>query len=225
MGPITGSLLGLLMGVRHALEPDHLAAVSTLLTDARTTRRSALLGAWWGMGHTVALVSVGAVVTALQATLPQLWSTRAELVVAAMLLLLGGMNVYRALQRPTASDAASHRHAGVTHTHGPATTHVHVRDFAVGLRPLSVGLVHGLAGSGALTALAMSHTQGMAPRLLYMVLFGLGSMAGMTVLAGVLGGPLTALMQKPRVRPVLMGMTGVLSMGLGVAWGWPLLGV
>ncbi len=218
----TGSALGALFGMRHALEPDHLAAVSTLVSEHRSPSRAALLGLSWGLGHTLALVVVGAALVALQATLSPRVADLFELFVAMMLIGLGVRAILRAMREGPQGPAAVHRHDGVVHRHAGAPRHVHIGTLTLARRPLLVGIVHGLAGSGALTALVLATLPTTLTRIAYMALFGLGSSLGMAALSGLLGWPLARLGGQTRtVRTVSMAV-GLLSAGLGVAWGVPL---
>jgi hypothetical protein len=201
---LSGWLLGVLLGMRHALEADHLAAVSTLITDGQARFRGAFLGAIWGIGHTVALFGVGCVLALLKARMPDSLATVFELGVSVMLVYLGVRAVRRALR----------------HVEG----HVHVGS-GVAARPLVVGLVHGLAGSGALTALVVAELPSVPARLAYIGLFGLGSVLGMALLSGLAGWPLAALGQSPRMLRGLSAVTGSVSVVLGIVWGYPLIGL
>src|SRR5690348_3338274 len=93
-------MIGVLLGMRHALEPDHLTAVGTLVTEARGARRGALLGMMWGLGHTASLVFVGGVLVATGAALPARAAAGFELAVAVMLVVLGVRALWRAAVRP-----------------------------------------------------------------------------------------------------------------------------
>src|SRR5947209_11748039 len=148
MNAATGWLLGLLLGMRHALEPDHLAALATLLADDRGARRGALLGAFWGLGHTLALFAVGALLAVLGAALPARVADAFELCVAAMLIALGARALRRALRDGGQGALHQHLHGHRAHAHAAPADHVHVGGLTLSLRPLLVGLVHGLAGRG-----------------------------------------------------------------------------
>jgi hypothetical protein len=213
--------LGLVVGARHAFEPDHLAAVSTLVSGARTSRSAVSLGLLWGVGHTIALLAVGIVLVALDGVLPARLGVMFELVVAAMLVLLGARSILLGLRNP-GSLASTHRHGHVEHVHGGANDHVHLGARAIAWRPLTIGLVHGLAGSGALTALAFAQLPSTAARILYMVMFGTGSIAGMAVATGVTGIALSRIAHGPRTRRALAVATGALSCVVGLAWAAPL---
>lgn len=218
-----GILLGLLVGLRHAFEPDHLTAVSTLVTETRDGRRGALLGAMWGVGHTVSLVVVGLVLMIIDASLPERVAAGFELAVSAMLLLLGVRAIARALRPPRGATATPHRHGPHTHAHPEVVPHIHVAGRVVAWRPLVIGLVHGLAGSGALTALVFAELPTAALRLLYITLFGVGSVAGMAIASGVAGLSLHAAASHDRTRRTLALVTGALSVAVGVAWSVPML--
>ena len=199
-------VLGILVGLRHAFEPDHLTAVSTLVGETHSAQHGALLGVLWGVGHTISLVAVGVTLALVNATLPARAGMAFELGVALMLLLLGA----RAIA------VATRGHASHAHTPMPAGRRPR-------WRPLAVGLVHGLAGSGALTAIVFAQLSGSAARIAYMVLFGAGSIAGMAIASGVAGATLQILACSNEVRRRIALATGVVSIVIGLSWGIPLL--
>jgi ABC-type nickel/cobalt efflux system permease component RcnA len=222
MFQLTVYLLGILLGVRHAFEPDHLTAVSTLVGEERGVRRAATLGALWGLGHTAALLAVAAVLASLHARLPDRLSDLFELAVAFMLFGLGARAVRRAIRDGRAGGSSRHAHGARMHEHAGPHAHVHIRGWTFARRSLLVGIVHGLAGSGSLTALVLANLPSTSSRLAYVALFGAGSIAGMAALSGLAGWPLSRLGGRPRVLTTLTAGTGLVSMGLGLAWGWPL---
>jgi len=197
-GSLVGVLLGIALGARHAFEPDHLAAVSVLAADGPSARRGALIGALWGAGHTLSLLACGLAVAVAAAQIPPGLSDAFELAVAAMLMVLGGRAMYRARRAP----------------------HVHVVGHRRAMRPLIVGAVHGLAGSGALTALVMTRLPSTAERLSFMLLFGLGSVAAMSAISGAAGWPLARLARSPRASRFLSVIAGTMSVALGIGWAW-----
>src|SRR5215468_267887 len=171
-----------------------------------------MLGALWGVGHTLALVAVSAILLLVGASLPERAAVIFELCVAGMLLVLGARAIVVALRA-----AAAHRaHGHVAHDHG----HPEVRTLS--WRPLAVGLVHGLAGSGALTAIAFAELPGTGARLTYMMLFGLGSIAGMALASGAAGIALRGIARSDRTHRGLGLATGALSITVGVTWAIPL---
>jgi hypothetical protein len=221
---ITGSGLGSLLGMRHALEPDHLAAVSTLITGERGTARAAWLGACWGLGHTIALIAAGAVLIFLRAEMPTSASDAFELSVAVMLVALGLRAVYQAARQGGAGPAYVHQHRGIVHAHPGVPAHVHIGRWTLARRPLLVGAVHGLAGSGALTALVLATLPSTVARVTYMALFGLGSTVGMAALSGLLGWPLGRLARHHGLARGMSLAVGCFSTLLGLWWGYPFVG-
>ena len=219
---LTSSGFGSLLGMRHALEPDHLAAVSTLVSRERNSMKAAFLGACWGLGHTAGLVVVGAVLVVLRAELPPPIADVFELFVAIMLIVLGSRAVHQALRQANATH--SHHHWFAMHRHSGMAPHVHIGTWTLARRPLIVGAIHGLAGSGALTALVLTTLPSTTARLTYMALFGLGSTLSMAALSGLLGWPLATLGAHSGVTRGISMAVGVMSVGLGLFWGYPLVG-
>jgi high-affinity nickel-transport protein len=189
--------------------------VSTLVTGERSSAKAAWLGACWGLGHTLTLLAAGAVLVVWRAEMP---GRAAEAFELGVILLLVGFGiraihhgVYRGPNGPTHSHAAPDqvRPAG----YGGWT-------FA---RPLLVGAVHGLAGSGALVALVVTTLPSTTTRLSYLALFGAGTTVGMAVLSGLVGWPLARIAAHPwAVRTLSIGV-GSVSVILGLVWSAPLL--
>ena len=221
---LSGWILGLLLGMRHALEPDHLTAVSTLVVEHHGARRGAWLGVFWGVGHTAALLTVGILLALLHARLPQRLADAFELAVAFMLVGLGLRSIRRSFSEARRGDAQEHHHGDLSHVHRTAQDHIHVGRWTFATRSLAVGVVHGLAGSGALTVLVLAGRHSASARLAYLAVFGVGSIAGMALLSGVAGWPMAHLGQHRRLARGVMFATGALSIGLGFVWGAPLLG-
>lgn len=217
-----GLIFGLVLGARHALEPDHLTAVTVLATESRSPRRTALLGALWGLGHTAALLGAGTVLVCFSAAMPPRLGDAFELLVAFMLVGLGLAALRKAIRSGPAGSAEPHVHGTERHVHPGTRDHVHLGSRVLAARPLFIGLVHGLAGSGALVALVVARLPSIGERLSFIGLFGLGSMLGMTVLSGLLGLPLAALSRQRTTSRLLRGLSGVASIALGVALGAPI---
>jgi len=217
---LTSSGLGSLLGMRHALEPDHLAAVSTLVTDQRNSKRAVWLGVCWGLGHTLTLMVVGAALVVLRAEMPAYASDVFELFVALMLIGLGARAILVAARQGPSGPVHVHAHGGHVHSHHGAPAHVHIGAWTLARRPLLVGAVHGLAGSGALTALVLATLPTTTSRLVYIVLFGIGSTAGMAALSGLLGWPLARAGGNRAVARGIGFAVGCLSVALGLFWGY-----
>jgi sulfite exporter TauE/SafE len=173
--------VGFAIGLRHAFEPDHLAAVSALATRQPGLGEGARLGVAWGVGHTATVAAVALVVTATGLHLPQEFSAGAELLVAALLILLGLSVIARYARGRWHMHA--HAHGGTAHlhlhSHATDTSHVHAHPSWDARRSFGLGLAHGLAGSGALVLILVAAAPTAALRISYLVAFGLGSTAGM----------------------------------------------
>jgi len=190
--------LGFILGLKHATDPDHVVAVTTFLGKERQLRRACGIGLFWGLGHTIALSIAGLVVIGLKIPISKWLADRLELVVAAMLIILGA------------------RLISTVHTRW----HEHHHDFGwrrLGLRPMLVGIVHGTAGSAALTLLILSTMSSTINGLLYVLIFGVGSMLGMLVISLLLSLPIRLAGERvaAAIRPLQMS-TGVLSCGFGL---------
>jgi hypothetical protein len=222
IGSLSAGLLGLVVGAKHAFEPDHLAAVCTVVTDPRGARRGHWIGAAWGAGHTAALVAVGAVAMVLRTELPSWLSSAFELGVAAMLLVLGLRGVVLAARLGKQGAVFTHRHGETEHTHAGPVEHIHIHaaHLTLARRPFLIGMVHGLAGSGALTALAVAASPTVGGGVAYILLFGLGSVAGMALITGAVGASLRRWVRSVRGQARLGIVSGVLSAVCGVAWGY-----
>jgi ABC-type nickel/cobalt efflux system permease component RcnA len=226
-------ILGLLMGMRHALEADHLAAVASLATRSRGLRGTVLRGAVWGLGHTLTLGAVGGICLLLGATVPEPLARALELAVGLMLLALGAEVLWRLNRRRI------HLHL---HRHGDGTVHLHAHRHAPDEahdpghhhhphperfpgRALAIGMVHGLAGSAALVLLTLTRTGSPGLGLAYIGLFGLGSVLGMAALSAVIAVPLKGAAR--RLTGVANGLetaigVGTIGIGLWVLYrAWP----
>jgi ABC-type nickel/cobalt efflux system permease component RcnA len=217
--------LGLLLGIQHALDPDHLIAVSTIVSEHRSFKWASLIGAFWGLGHTTTLFIVGVLVIGLRLTIPPRLGSGLELLVAAMLILLG-LNVLRKSFGAERVHLHTHSHNPETHTHvhvheNPKQDHGHAHRFAAMRRPFIVGMVHGLAGSAALMLLVLSTIESPLGALAYIVIFGLGSVGGMLLLSGIISLPfvLTARRFSAMNRSIRV-VAGLASIGFGLLLGW-----
>jgi hypothetical protein len=174
-------------------------------------------------------VIVGVILLSAGAQLPVRVAAGFECAVSAMLILLGTRAIVRA-RRPAPEPVVlepvrPHWHGRLAHVHSEATAHLHTARRTRSWRPLLVGLVHGLAGSGALTALVFAELPSAALRIAYITLFGLGSVAGMAIASGLAGASLHAVARQPGTRRTLSLVTGTVSIVAGVLWAIPMLGV
>ena len=194
--PIFG--LGFVLGLKHATDPDHIVAVTTFIGKEPGFRRACGIGLFWGLGHTIALSVAGLVVIGLKIPITRWLADRLEFVVAAMLVILGAQLIAR------------------VHTRWHET-HQHFEWRQLGTRSMLVGIVHGMAGSAALTLLVLSTLSSTMDGLLYILIFGIGSMLGMIVISALLALPLQV--AGKRVQPItrqIQMSTGVLSCAFGL---------
>lgn len=188
----------MLQGARHALEPDHVTAVATVMVEAPSPRRGIFYAACWGLGHASMLCLVAGPLVALRVELPDRIATALEVVVGVMLVVLG----VRALR--------GHDHP---HAHAPSAP-LHVR----GRRPFAIGVVHGLAGSGALAALIALGAPTVSTGLLCLALYASGTVVGMVALAAVAGPMLARAGRLPQIAASLTKIAGIASIAMGVVW-------
>ena len=198
--------LGFVLGLRHAMEPDHLAAISTIVTERRSLLSSLLVGASWGFGHTLALLIAGVGVLLLRYQMTDRVAHAFEVCVGIMLVLLGS-NVLRTLM-----------HRGASHGHDHTT--IESRSQAnvwLAARPLLVGMVHGLAGSAPLLLLTLTVVSSPLAAFSYIAVFGVGSMRGMAIMSVLLGLPARLTVGHfARTHLALRGAFGLFSVGLGL---------
>jgi len=190
-------MLGLLLGLQHAMEADHIAAVASLTTRGSSLRDAARQGTAWGLGHGLTLLLVGGSVLLIDGVIGERLSLLLESAVGLMLILLGA-DVLRQLYRRRVHFHV-HSHATETHFHAHSHTagkqhasdaHHHRHDKRLPLRSLMVGMVHGMAGSAALIVFALGSVQSLWEGLAYIAVFGAGSVIGMAALAIVISLPL-----------------------------------
>lgn len=186
--------LGFLLGMRHATDPDHIAAMTTIVSRERSVRGAARLGALWGVGHMLTLLAVGIPILLFGVVIPEAVALLLEFAVALMLIALGTINVVGFFR------------------HGQALTQAS----RPGLRSLIAGVVHGLAGSAALGLLVLATIRDPAWALLYLLLFGAGTLAGMALVTSTLMTPLAyAAARFRRIGPHVAWLSGAFSVALG----------
>jgi high-affinity nickel permease len=184
---------GLLVGLQHALEPDHLAAVGSLASRHRSSRSLSSAGLFWGLGHAVPLLLVSAAAILAHATLPERFGVVAEMAVGVMLVILGARVLHRLWQERV--HVHLHRHAdGTVHAHAHSHRHgeeheAHRHTDGVRWRSALVGMTHGLAGSAALIVMAGTAAPSAAWAMAFVLLFALGAAAGMAALVVIVSVP------------------------------------
>lgn len=232
MSAISLLTFGFALGLKHATEADHLAAISTIVSDRKSVWSASLVGGLWGVGHTISLFAAGIAVIVLHFEISERLARGLEFCVALMLILLG-LDALRRLARGGQLHMHLHRHGkrvhahphiheasqahqgGPTHEH-PANQHTH-HGLALGPRPLIVGMIHGLAGSGALMLLVLSTISSPLMGMSYILVFGIGSIGGMMLMSLLLSLPFQLTTKRlVRVERTMRGMAGVFSLGFGL---------
>ena len=215
IGLLTIVAVGFFLGMRHATDPDHVIAVSTIVTREHSVKRSALIGAAWGIGHTLTILAVGGAIILFRITLPPRIGLAMELAVGVMLIVLGLKNLGGLLTwpaQPVARDEHGlkhdlphyHAHGDYVHAHQQPQAHAHPHDPQRNpiaaldrwfrrsglyqlLRPLIIGVVHGLAGSAAIALLVLSTISNVSWAVAYLAVFGIGTVLGMMLITLTLG--------------------------------------
>src|SRR5580704_5904793 len=221
-------ILGFFLGMRHATDPDRVVAVMTIVTNQRGVAKAGVIGALWGMGHTLTIFLVGAAIILFKVTIPPRLGLSMEFAVGLMLILLGVLNLTGVLrwlqQRFTPSlvmpqvDAVESEDVAVS-TSGGNWLERNLRELGLynALRPLVIGTVHGLAGSAAVAILVMTTIADPWWALAYLLLFGLGTIAGMAVMTTAMALPIVYTGRKMfRWSEAMAVGSGVLSVAFGM---------
>ena len=229
--------LGFALGLKHATEADHLAAVSTIVSERRTIRASAVVGALWGLGHTASLLVAGVFVIALGFVIPERVASVLELGVAIMIIALGSRILHLAFRGERGTHIHAHIHGGRPHVHlhfhdeqdahSPNSTHEAAHTGFSGWRPLLIGMLHGLAGSAALTLFILAgvaRNGSTALGLAYLAVFGVGSIGGMVLMSSLIAIPFSLSSRFSKGMPTALRLiTGVASTAFGCFYAWSVL--
>ena len=237
--------LGFFLGIRHATDPDHVIAITTIVTRERSIRRSTTVGILWGVGHTLTILLVGGMVILFGLVIPPRLGLTMEFSVALMLVLLGMFNL-RAFRKSVDEIASDRAESATFHSHfhhhwdngdrysrrnDPAQQGQERNDPPQGrferligrlglyhtLRPLVVGSVHGLAGSAAIALLILATIRNPAWAMAYLLVFGLGTIAGMTLITTAIAIPSAyGARRLMRANRYLIVASGVLSFAFGL---------
>lgn len=210
---VTILMLGFVLGLRHALDTDHIAAVATVLAQRPSWRASSLVGLSWGLGHTVVLLLVGALVLVLRVPIPEPIAMAAEFAVGVMLVVLGGLLGIKLVKEQW--HMHQHDHDGTKHvhlhSHAQSPGHGHSHWWRESVRPLCIGMAHGLAGSAALLLLVVASAHSVMEGLVYITVFGCGSILGMMLIGLVLSFPVVWSLRLG--QPVFLAVQGVACLG------------
>jgi hypothetical protein len=224
-GPAGILLLGLVTGLRHSIEADHVAAVlSVVASNQKNIKRASILGAIWGLGHTTSLFIAGLLVLLLAVNITENVSSRLEFGVGIMLIFLGittftGWSMgkfFKGLRDQKSSSSSSHKHihyhnGNVLHSHD----HVHDNGHRHGHKALIIGMVHGMAGSGALLLVVLSTINSIPLGLAYIAIFGAGSIVGMAGTSTLMGIPFVKLANFQKVSLLLRYVAAITTLAIG----------
>ncbi|AEP01087.1 MULTISPECIES: urease accessory protein UreH domain-containing protein [Heyndrickxia] len=195
--------LGFVLGIKHAIEPDHIIAVSTIASRSKKLSQSSLAGVFWGIGHTATLFIVGICLLIIKGEIPEKWAMSLEFLVGIMLVYLG-------ITTLTAFKRARINH----HYHIPG--HKHPSGNYSYIKSVCIGLVHGLAGSGAMVLLTMSTVKSVVESAVYILIFGIGTIFGMLFFTTILGIPFIISAKRVEVNKTLTQITGAISTVFGI---------
>ena len=223
LGPVLFVIgLGLILGMRHSTDADHIVALSTILSKQRSIKSAALIGSLWGVGHTMTIFAVGSLIILFGIQIPPRLGLSMEFSVAIMLIVLGLLNLTGLLQRistrfgayrlrnPLATAAAPRIDAGLFRNS--------VETFGLYqcVRPLVIGLIHGLAGSAAVALLVLTTIHNPLWATVYLLIFGLGTIIGMMLMTTAIAVPLTYSGKRfARLSGYLATTSGVVSVCFG----------
>jgi sulfite exporter TauE/SafE len=219
LSTITVLAIGFALGLQHATEADHLAAVSTIVSEKKNLFTASIVGGLWGIGHTISLFAVGILVVFLKLQISESLEARLEGCVGIMLVLLG-LNALRKLFQASKVHIHSHEHDGHLHTHIHAhgTKTAEVSHHRLSPRSVLIGMVHGLAGSAALMLLVVPTIPSPGIALLYILIFGVGSIGGMMAMSFLIGLPFHFTAGRFDVlNKGIRLVAGVFSFGLGAS--------
>jgi ABC-type nickel/cobalt efflux system permease component RcnA len=218
---------GFILGLKHALDSDHLIAVSTIVSERKGFWSSSVVGALWGLGHTASLLIVGLVVIAFNFQIPDKIAQAMEFSVALMLIVLGA-NVLWKILRGGKFHVHTHTHDHHLHIHPhiheASKKHdedtVHHHSTKVGKKPFFVGMVHGMAGSAALMLVVLATIPSRALALLYIAIFGIGSVGGMFLMSALIGLPFALTSRHERINAIVRTSAGILSLCFGLFYAY-----
>ncbi|PFN98722.1 urease accessory protein UreH [Bacillus sp. AFS076308] len=210
--------LGFVLGIKHAIEPDHVIAVSTIASQSKKLFRSTLAGVFWGIGHTATLFIIGVILILMKGEIPEKWAMSLEFLVGIMLVYLGlttllSFKNIHLHQHEHDGDEHKHLHS---HSHNGKHQHNHQHQNVSYLKSLFIGLVHGLAGSGAMVLLTMSTVKSVWEAAVYILIFGAGTILGMLFFTTIIGIPFVFSSKKRLLNQTLTRLTGVISIVFGM---------
>ena len=217
--------LGFVLGLKHALDADHLIAVSTIVSEKKGFWSSSIVGALWGLGHTASLLIVGLLVIAFHFNIPGKIAEWMEFSVALMLVALGA-NVLWKIYKGGTLHLHAHAHDDHLHIHphvheaAQNGAHAHHHEVKVGKKPFFVGMVHGMAGSAALMLVVLATISSRTLALIYVAIFGFGSVGGMFLMSALIGLPFSFTHDHKKLNLIVRTVAGIVSVCFGLFYAW-----
>ena len=225
LGLLAALVLGMLLGSKHSLDPDHVVAVSTIVSEYKNPLRSFWVGISWGLGHTTTLLIIGITIIALRLTIPERMALLFEFSVGVMLVALGMQVIYSFRKKKVHQHAHGHEEEAHHHFHSHSKNPEHVPEHhnthGIGKpflrrKSYAIGLVHGVAGSAALALLVLASIDSPIAGLVYIMLFGLGSVISMGIMTVIIGLPFVISAGRlPNLNRVIQFAVGSLSILFG----------
>ena len=243
MNPLSILGIGLLLGVRHATDPDHVVAISTIVAQQKRLRSASFIGALWGIGHTITVFIVGVGIIIFHIIIPPRIGLFMEFIVALALITLGVLNLTGILQKIIRRLTPGHVHEHI-HLHlFSREPHLHVHEHEEHTpteagkfsfrrlltefgwfqltRPIVIGLIHGLAGSAAITLLVLTTITNPLVALIYLLIFGLGTILGMMFITTLLGLPIIFTAHRfSHIHRHITSLSGIVSIAFGLYLAW-----
>ena len=215
---LTVLTLGFILGIKHAIEPDHVIAVSTIASQSKKLWNASLAGVFWGIGHTVTLFIIGIILILMKGEIPEKWAMSLEFLVGIMLVYLGVKTIlsFKSIHIHNHQyDGDDHKHVH-SHQNSGEHKHKHQHQNVTYLESMLIGLVHGLAGSGAMVLLTMSTVKSIGEAAIYILIFGAGTVIGMLFFTTIIGIPFVLSKKSKTISRPLGIVTGVISTVFGV---------
>lgn len=216
--------IGFILGIKHAVEPDHVIAVSTIASKSNKIWQVSLAGIFWGIGHTATLFIVGITFILMKGEIPETWAMSLEFLVGIMLVYLGVTTILSLKNihvHEHEHDGHEHQHKHI-HSHQHEGNHEHIHEHIHEHKKVSllkstlIGFIHGLAGSGAMILLTMSTVKSVWEAVMYILVFGVGTVIGMLFFTTIIGIPFVLSKKRLNMNRALTMTMGAISTVFGI---------
>jgi sulfite exporter TauE/SafE len=205
--------MGFVLGIKHAIEPDHVIAVSTIASRSKKLWHSTLSGVFWGIGHTATLFIIGIILILMKGEIPNIWAMSLEFLVGIMLVYLGITSILSFNKTPVHKHADGKVHKQLLTQNDTGESQNKEITYT---KSMMIGFVHGLAGSAAMVLLTMSTAKSVLEAVIYIIIFGAGTIVGMLFFTTILGIPFVLSAKKVNINKTLIQITGGISTVFGI---------